>query len=62
MIFAHQGAHAGPIFGLNRDDTTKTLTNDLSKVIDDSAIKGNPITAGTDTVVGKNTSFKGKVE
>ncbi len=62
MVFAHQAVYAWPISGLGDPDITKTLTSDPSKVIDDSSITGNPIIAGSNTVVGKNLWFKGKVE
>ncbi len=62
MVFVCNTANAWPISWLGKPDIIKTLTNDPSKVIDDSAIIGNPITAGSNTVVGKNPGFKGKIE
>ena len=61
VVFVPNITNAWPISWLTKPDITKTLTNDPSKVIDDSSINGNPITAGSNTVVGKNSWFKGKV-
>jgi len=53
---------AGPIAGVGRKDVVDRLNQDPDKVIDVSSIKWNPISNGSDVLVGKSDVTIGEVE
>lgn len=53
---------AKPISGVGRKDIVDRLTQDPDKVLDVTTIKGNPISNGSDVLVGKSSFTNGQVE